>query len=66
MARVALTDKLVEALRPSGKRYDVLDSIVPGLLASVNPGGKHADAEDAHRCPNADPARNRAAWPRHR
>jgi len=37
--RKVLTDKLVKALRPSDKRYDVLDAIVPGLLASVNPGG---------------------------
>jgi integrase len=38
-ARVVLTDKLVKALTPGDKRYDVLDALVPGLLASVNPGG---------------------------
>ena len=37
--RVVLTDKLVRALTPGDKRYDVLDALVPGLLASVNPGG---------------------------
>jgi integrase len=37
--RVVLTDKLVRALSPGEKRYDVLDALVPGLLASVNPGG---------------------------
>ena len=37
--RVVLTDKLIKGLRPGDKRYDVVDALVPGLLASVNPGG---------------------------
>jgi integrase len=37
--RVVLTDRLVKALRPGDKRYDVLDALVPGLLACVNPSG---------------------------
>ncbi|MGA6964905.1 MAG: Arm DNA-binding domain-containing protein, partial [Xanthobacteraceae bacterium] len=37
--RVVLTDKLVKSLRPAEKRYDLIDALVPGLLACVNPGG---------------------------
>jgi len=37
--RVVLTDKLIKGLRPGDKRYDVIDALVPGLLACVNPGG---------------------------
>src|SRR5262245_15363494 len=38
--RKVLTDKLVKTLRPSDKRYDVLDALVPGLLACVHPTGR--------------------------
>ena len=37
--RVVLTDKLVKSLRPADKRYDLIDALVPGLIACVNPGG---------------------------
>lgn len=39
MKRVVLTDKLLKAQRPSDKRWDLVDSVVPGLIASVNPSG---------------------------
>jgi len=37
--RVVLTDKLLRSLKPSDKRYDVLDAFCPGMLACVHPSG---------------------------
>jgi hypothetical protein len=38
--RVILTDKMLKAMSvPGAKRYDVLDALVPGLLACVYPSG---------------------------
>src|SRR6266568_5023268 len=41
MARVALTDKKIAALRPAkpGERYDVLDVLMPNLLVRVTDKG---------------------------
>jgi hypothetical protein len=42
MARVSLTDARIRALKPapSGRRYEVLDAIVPGLIVRVTDTGK--------------------------
>lgn len=37
--RTKLSNKVLRGLPPSDKRYDILDTLAPGLLASVNPGG---------------------------
>jgi integrase len=37
--RVVLTDKLLRGLAPGDKRFDLLDALVPGLLACVHPSG---------------------------
>ncbi len=38
--RVVLTDKLVKALRPGDRRFDVLDALCPGFLVQVQPSGR--------------------------
>ena len=38
--RKALTDKVLEALKPQAKRYEVHDTYCPGLSVRVTPEGK--------------------------
>jgi integrase len=39
MARQNLTDSKIRALRPGGKRFDVQDALLPGLIVHVTPRG---------------------------
>ena len=38
VVKAKLTEKLINALRPKAKRYDVYDEILPGLLLRVETG----------------------------
>ena len=39
MAKTALTDRAIKAMRPAAKAYDTHDAVVPGLSLNVLPSG---------------------------
>jgi hypothetical protein len=40
MSRIVLTDKMLRAVKPGERRFDLVDALLPGLLAVVHPAGR--------------------------